>query len=202
MDIIHHSARFDILKGMVDVKNMCAWIFDKTIHIDIFYWNYDLFMQRALGGHVNPKLWFVLTAYDFLNNFNFLVLKIWKSLLDFKHFPSNVSRVRLISWYLSIRFFSIVSRLLFFEIFQNFIYFLSRFCWDYRRKRRNIRRTCCSWFLGFSRFLDYLGTELWFDITSERSVSTVDHQIVPLRCVEGWNKPMLPCLNLWSPWFC
>jgi len=40
-------------------------------------------MQQAFNGHVD--LWFglILTTYDFLNNFDFFVLKAWESLFDF-----------------------------------------------------------------------------------------------------------------------
>jgi len=58
-------------------------ILDEVVYTSIIHWNNDLFMQWAFSGHVD--LWFglILTTYDFLNNFNFFILKVWESLFDF-----------------------------------------------------------------------------------------------------------------------
>jgi len=116
-NIICHSTRFDVLEGSVDIKNIYTQIFDEVVHTDVFHWNDDLFVQGAFGGYTDFQLGFILTTNDFLDDFNFFVLEVRESLLDFECSPSNVSRVRLFGQYLSIRFLSIVSRLLFFEIF-------------------------------------------------------------------------------------
>ena len=105
MNIIYHSTRFNIFEDSIDVEDMCAQIFDEIVYIDIFHQNNDLFAQWTFSSHVNFWFGFILATYDFLDDFDFLVREVRESFLNFEHFPSNISSVRLFSRYLSIRFF-------------------------------------------------------------------------------------------------
>ena len=82
-NIIYHNVRFDILENSVDVEHMHAWVLDEVICTNVIHWNNDLFVQRAFSGHVDLQFGLILTAYDFLDNFNFFALKVWESLFDF-----------------------------------------------------------------------------------------------------------------------
>ena len=79
---------------MVDIKHVYTRILDKIACIIVFYQNDYLFTQWALDSHIDFRFRFVLTTYDFLNSFNFLVLKAWEGLFDFKCLPSNIGRDR------------------------------------------------------------------------------------------------------------
>jgi len=141
---------------------MNARFFDKFVSIVNTHGDYDLFAWRSLCSYVDVRLWFVFTANDFLNEFNFFVLKTRKSFFNLQRFFSCVRTVR---WYLSIRFF-LYRRGIFLKILRNFIYLLRWFSWDRRWKSRNIRGFYHVFFFVDICFFDSLWTKFWFDFVS------------------------------------
>ena len=80
---------------MINADDVCACILDVPSGHLIAHGNNDLLMGRTLGGHIDVRLWFALTAInDFLNLIDFLILKLKKHFFDFESVHSNVRVLR------------------------------------------------------------------------------------------------------------
>jgi len=91
MNKVNNGFRSNFLKGMIDVSNMQAQIFDELFAEFRVDWHNDLFARRTFCGHIDSWFGFVdRPVNDFLDEINFLVRKIREHFFDFQYVPSNV----------------------------------------------------------------------------------------------------------------
>jgi len=68
-----------------------ACVLDIFIGHLLVYGHNDLFAGRALGSHIDARLWFALAPIDnILDLVDFLILKFWEHLFDLESVHNSV----------------------------------------------------------------------------------------------------------------